>query len=206
MVHDLTKTWDLVHKAKGGDAEALDRLFARYYEKVRRAVRARIGHQLRARLETADILQSAFARAFVNFDRFEMRTEGSLLHWLAEYAQGQVRDAADEQNAAKRRPPGGLVDIDAKVDGRPTIELPASGAEPGESAANAELDRAIERCLDELPEHYRNVIVLRDYDGLEWSEVATRLAKNTESAARELHRRATHELAARLRQRGIGPG
>src|SRR5262245_15749644 len=98
---DLTETWDLVRQAKDGDDDSLNRPFDRYYERVRRSVHARLGWQLRARLETSDILQLTFAKAFQNFDRFEMRHEGSLLHWLAEYAQHQLNDEADKADADK---------------------------------------------------------------------------------------------------------
>ncbi len=203
---DLTHTWDLVRKAQGGDADSLNRLFDRYYDRVRRSVRARIGGKLRERLETEDILQPAFARAFQNFDRFEMRHEGSLLHWLAEYAQGQLHDAADEANAQKRRPPAPPLRLDDSRDGQGRVELPAGGPPPADVAAAREDQRAVEASLEELPEHYRRVIVLRDYDGLEWLEIARLMGKNGDSAVRELHRRALLELAHRLARRGLGPG
>ncbi len=59
--------------------------------------------------------------------------------------------------------------------------------------------------MDELPEPQRRVILLRDFDGLPWGEVARVLGKNTDSAARELHRRALLQLAQRLAARGRGP-
>jgi RNA polymerase sigma-70 factor (ECF subfamily) len=204
MDDPMTRTWDLVHKAQRGDGEALDRLFARYYERLRRAVRARIGQKLRARLETEDILQPTFARAFQNFDRFEMRHEGSLMNWLAEYAKRQLLDAADRENAKKRNPPAPPVPIEAHS-GDGAMNLPDSATAPLERVTRDERVAAIEQCLDDLPEHYRMVLVLRDYDGLEWVEVAARLGKNTDSAARELHRRALLELTRRLHRRGIGP-
>jgi RNA polymerase sigma-70 factor (ECF subfamily) len=202
---DLTQTWDLVKKAQGGDGDSMNRLFARYYERVRRNVRARLGAQLRQQLETADILQPAFAKAFENFDRFEMRDEKSLLHWLAEYAQGQLHDAADKANAQKRRAPAPPVRLDESHDGLVRMEVPAKDRSPSECAGAAEDQAAVEACLDELPEHYRRVIVLRDYDGLEWLEIARVMNKNTDSAVRELHRRAVLELAAKLSRRGLGP-
>lgn len=207
MDEDLTATLDLVRSAQGGDAGALDRLIRRYYERVRRAVRARMGAQLRARLETADILQPAFAQAFRNFDRFEMRHEASLLHWLAEYAHRQMLDAVDRENAQKRRH-APSVHLDAvAADGESATDFAVSdaGTAPPERAAEGEQEAAIEACLDQLPEHYRRVIVLRDYDGLDWYEVAAALGRNTDSAARHLHSRALLELAGLLRRRGIGP-
>lgn len=203
---DLTQTWDLVRKAQGGDGDSLNRLFDRYYERVRRSVRARIGGKLRQQLETADILQPAFAKAFQNFDRFEMRDEGSLLHWLAEYAHGQLHDAADHANAQKRREPAPPLRLDESMDGLVRRELPGKEPSPSECVGKIEDQAAVESCLEELPEHYRRVIVLRDYDGLEWHDVARALQKNTDSAARELYRRALLELAHRLSRRGLGPG
>ena len=205
MDPELTQTWDLVKKAQGGDDDSMNRLFARYYDRVRRNVRARLGAQLRQQLETADILQPAFAKAFENFDRFEMRDEKSLLHWLSEYAQGQLHDAADHANAKKRRAPAAPVRLDDSRDGLGRFEVAGTGPSPSECADAAEDQAAVEACLDELPEHYRRVIVLRDYDGLEWLEVARVMGKNTDSAVRELHRRAVLELAAKLSRRGLGP-
>ncbi|MFY9344970.1 MAG: sigma-70 family RNA polymerase sigma factor [Planctomycetota bacterium] len=205
MDPDLTQTWDLVKKAQGGDGDALNRLFDRYYERVRRSVRVRLGPKLRARLETADILQPAFTKAFQNFDRFEMRHEGSLLHWLAEYAQRQLNDAADQANAQKRREPAPPVRLDDSREGRGKVEVAGGDRSPSELAGQGEDCAAIEACLHELPEHYRRVIVLRDFDGLEWLEIARELGKNSDSAARELHRRAVLELAQRLARRGLGP-
>ncbi len=206
MDPELTQTWDLVRQAQGGNGPALNRLFARYYERVRRCVRARLGSKLRAQLETVDILQPAFAKAFQNFDRFEMRDEASLLHWLAEYAHGQLHDAVERENAQKRRPPKAPLQLDAGgSDDSRAIAVPSPVTGPVDAAARDEHEAAVEQCLDEMPEHYRMVIVLRDYDGLDWHAVAAGLHKNTDSAARELHRRALEDLAVRLTRRGIGP-
>ena len=203
---DLSDTWDLVRKAQTGDGDSLNRLFDRYYDRVRRSVHARLDWKLRARLETSDILQSAFAKAFQNFNRFEMRHEGSLLHWLAEYAQHQVNDEADKANARKRREPAPPLRLDDSNDGRGRVELPAPGRRPSEIASVAEDRVAIAECLGELPEHYRRVIVLRDYDGLEWIEIARVMQRNSDSAVRELHRRALLDLAQRLARRRAGSG
>lgn len=203
----LTQTLDLVRKAQQGDRDALERLFSRYYERVRRSVRARLGVRLRGKLESGDILQQAFAKAFTTFDRFEMRHEGSFLHWLAEIAVRQIGDAADYHGADKRTPPLPQMSLDATVgDGSGAVVDLVAGDDTGPDGRSVahENEAAVEECLDQLPEEYRRVLILRDYDGLEWLEVMRELGKNTDSAARELHRRALLELARLLRRRGIG--
>lgn len=205
--NDLTRTLELVRQAQAGDQDALSRLFQRYYDRLRRCVRVRLGSRLRARMDTEDILQPAFAKAFEKFDRFEMRHEGSLLHWLAEIAERQLHDALDRVNAKKRTAPGGERSLDDEGDsGSGTaVQVPSDATGPLEKTSRSERETAVEECLEQLPEHYRMIIVLRDYDGLEWREIAAILQKNTESAAREQHSRALLELAKLLRRRGIEP-
>jgi RNA polymerase sigma-70 factor (subfamily 1) len=206
-MNPLTQTLELVQKAKGGDRDALNRLFERYYERVRRCVRVRIGPKLRMRLESGDVLQQAFAKAFQIFDRFEIQDEGSFLHWLAEIATRQARDAADRENSKKRTPVAAQFSLDegfGDTSGA-QFEVPGTVTGPDGRAVRHEQEAAVDDCLELLPEHYRTVIVLRDYDGLEWNDVAEKMEKNTDSAARELHRRAQLELAKLLRRRGIGP-
>jgi len=204
----LTQTLDLVKKAQSGDREALNRLIDRYYERVRRSVRARIGARLRMTLDSGDILQSTFAKAFQIFDRFEMRNEGSFIHWLCEIAVGQIHDQYDMHSAKKRKPDGGIQSLDAApgdASGDLHGMIPASHTGPAGRAVKNEQEAAVDDCLDKLPEEHRKCIVLRDYEGLEWLEVAKELGKNTDSAARELHRRALLLLAKCLRAKGVNP-
>lgn len=205
-MNPLTQTLDLVKKAQGGDRDALSRLFDRYYERARRSVRARLGTKVRSQLDSGDILQQTFAKAFQIFDRFEMRHEGSFIHWLAEIAAGQIRDEADRIGSKKRTAPGGLQSLDAEfgeASGSLAGLVPGADTGPVGRSAQNEQEEALYACLEKLPDEHRQCIVLRDYDGLEWAEVAEKLGKNTDSAARETHRRARVLLAKCLQSRGI---
>jgi len=203
----ITRTLELVRKAQDGDKEALNRLFDRYYERVRRSVRVRLSRGLRNRLDSGDILQQVFAKAFQKFDQFEMRNEGALLNWLSEIAVGQICDESDKSKAAKRKHEGGMLSVhgdeDAEQDNGVQLEGAVTG--PLDGAQKRESLSAVDACLFALPEHYREVIVLRDYDGMEWKDIARKLGKNTDSAARELHSRAMLALSRLLRERGVGP-
>ena len=57
---DLTQSLDLVRSAQNGDGGALNLLFERYYERVRRVVRMRLGNKLRQEMDSGDILQETF--------------------------------------------------------------------------------------------------------------------------------------------------
>lgn len=97
-----TVTVDLVKAAQAGDRESRDRLFERYYDRVRRAVGIRMGHRVRSWTESGDIMTRTFVKALEKFDTFEMRSESSLLRWMVKIAEGMIHDVADEMNAKRR--------------------------------------------------------------------------------------------------------
>ncbi|HLQ36563.1 MAG TPA: sigma-70 family RNA polymerase sigma factor [Planctomycetota bacterium] len=206
-MNPLTQTIDLVKQAQSGSRPALDRLLTRYYERVRRVVRVRIGAKLRRHLETADLLQQTLLTAVRKFDQFEMRYEGSLIDWLAKIAEHQIRDQVDHFGAQKRQR------IEQSIDEKLTADASADLAgrladQKLASPSTANLEReeleALEQCLDLLPPGYRELIVLRDYEDLPWEEVARISGRPTESAARNMHAKAKLELVRMLRQRGHG--
>ncbi|MEM7308221.1 MAG: sigma-70 family RNA polymerase sigma factor [Planctomycetota bacterium] len=196
---------ELVRRAQDGELDALNALFGRYYERVRRVVRARLGARLRAQLDSGDILQETFVSAVRSFPSFERRDEASLIHWLARIAERQVNAAADRLGAAKRDPgmERALEHVRASLSsGDLRLEPAADVPLPPEQAARAELVQRVEECLAELKEEYREVILLRTYAGASWETVAALMGRASANACRMLHTRALVELAARVR----GPG
>jgi len=204
-VDDLTKSFELVARAKDGDDSALNRLFTRYYDRVRRIVRMRLGPRLRAQVDDSDILQETFAAAVEAFDRFEMRDEASLINWLAKLAERKIIAAADYYSAKKRdsrrevRLPSNARFEDSSVIAR---ELASSIDAPAELAADDEMRNIVEESVGELPEDYRELIVLREYAGASWEVIANETGRPSAEAARMMHSRAMVELSKLVRARG----
>ena len=195
--HPLTATFELVARAKGGDDDAFNRLFERYYDRVRRSVRVRIGPKLRQHVETSDVLQATFMKAFEIFDRFEMRDEGSLIHWLAKVAEGQIRDLVDHHGRKKRSadresPAESGSDEEGRTRAR---DLPdTTRIRPDLVASTGETHRKLERALDTLPEELRMLIVLRDFEGMSWEDIAEATKRPSADAARMMHGKAKATL------------
>ncbi len=82
---------ELVRRAQGGELEALDRLFERYYQRVHAIVRIRLGDELRRNLESGDVLHEALIEAIRSFHQFDARDEASLIHWLAKIVENCSR-------------------------------------------------------------------------------------------------------------------
>jgi len=196
----LTRSLDLVRLAQGGDDAALDRLFERYYDRVRRVVRLRLGRRLRSAVESGDILQETFAAAVRAFDSFEMRDEGSFIQWLSKLAERQIIAAADYHGARKRdrRREVALDGAPAGEDDAPGYQHASEVVPPDDAAADREEQARVEACLLELPEPYRELVILRNYVGAEWDTVARETGRPTSDAARMMHARAMVELGKLL--------
>jgi RNA polymerase sigma-70 factor (ECF subfamily) len=195
----LTQTLDLVHAAQGGDRQALERLLARYQERVRRIVRLRIGSALRRQLDSGDILQQVLLDAFRSLDRYEPRDEAGFLAWLAGIAEHRIRDAAD-YHGSEKRDPSREQPLEAVVrGGADAAQLLVDGASaPPEQASRAEQVERLEACVAELPAADRELIVLRDYIGLSWADVAERTGSPSPDAARMRHTAVLIDLGRRM--------
>jgi len=194
---DCTESLDLVRRAQGGEEGALNRLLERYYERVHRIVRFRLGRDLRNHLESLDILQDTFIEAVRAFDRFEMRDESSLIHWLSLIAEHRIKGAADYHHARKRddRKDVRLMRDDADASTIFVIDPPASARQPIEQLVEEERFEVVEACMDELGLDQREVIIQRNFTGASWEDIAERIGSPSPDAARMLYARAITELA-----------
>jgi RNA polymerase sigma-70 factor (ECF subfamily) len=177
---------ELVALAKAGQREAFAALMRRGNQRLFRIARAVV----RDEGEAEDVLQEAYVRAFASLADF--RGEASILTWLTRIvlneAHGRLR---------KRRP---TVELDAleAAQADPGRVLIFPGAEdPEQGAARAEVRRLVERAVDDLPEDFRVVFIMRDVEGLNVEETAAALGVKPETIKTRLHR-ARRRLRERL--------
>ena len=178
---ELTQSFELVNRAQGGDLEAYNRLFERYYERVLHIVRMRIGRRVRGYLEAEDILQETFIAAVNSFERFEMRNESSLINWLAKLAEHKIKEAVDYHHAQKRdkRRERALAHVrNAMASGTLVFDPPADVKLPLQELEDAELVGIMEECISELSEDHRELILLRLYAKGSWSWVADQTGRH----------------------------
>jgi len=195
----VEETIDLVHRAQAGDRAALQSLVERYYERVRRIVRLRLGPALRTRLDSNDILQEVFLQAVRDFASFEMREPASLINWLARMAEHRIGDAwnyhrADKRDAA-REVPLAAPEENSQLD----RDLSAGGLMPDADASLAEQIARLEAAMERLSQDDRELILLREYAGASWKMVAEETDRPSEDAARMAHAEAVKRLGRHLR-------
>lgn len=168
---------DLIADAKAGDARALDALVTRYEPLV-----YRFGYRLTGNADdAAEVAQEtliAMTRALKTF-----RGDSALTTWLYTVAR-RLAIRKHRQRAARRSRETSLEGVDAGY--RDT--LPAGGPSPEASAAARETAAAIDRALAALKPAQRDVVVLRDMEGLTAPEVAKILRIGVRAVKSRLHR------------------
>jgi len=187
-VVDGERSLDLLARAQAGDAEALDRLIRRYQARLLRIVRIRLGPAgsgLRRFLESADIAQETWQAALGALADLRVTGEADLLAWLARIATNEVRDQLDRVRAQRRS-----LEHEQPLPSSAGADPVDPRSDPGARAARGEMAGILDDAIAELPEDYREVIVLRDYCGADWGSIAERIGRPTVHAAQQLHQRA----------------
>jgi RNA polymerase sigma-70 factor (ECF subfamily) len=200
---DPTPTIDLVRWTQEGRDDAREQLFERYGSRVLGVVRMRLGAKLRGKLDSMDIVQDTMADAFGRLDGFDMRDDSSLMCWLARIVENKICNRATYHGAAKRDA-GDETPIDPSPgDSCAGFDLAGSLPTPSVEVGRAEEVDKVREAIAELPERYREAILLRDYTGAQWKDIAIELEVDNADAARMIYSRALSKLGEKLRAAGL---
>ncbi|MAD32887.1 MAG: hypothetical protein CMJ88_03925 [Planctomycetes bacterium] len=195
LLDDLTRI--LVDRALAQDRDAIDKLFARYRDRLRSGLRKLIGPKYRALLaDSEDATQDAILSALRRLHKFEYRGEGSFLAWLLKGAEYEIMGRIRALEAKKRTADGAMIALDAAGDILPSKEASASQVHD-----EAEMAERIRDALQQLPDREREIIVLRRYMELDTAEICEEMGLPTEGAVRALLSRAQARLAGLLTRR-----
>ncbi|MCG9894284.1 MAG: sigma-70 family RNA polymerase sigma factor [Fimbriimonadaceae bacterium] len=150
---------ELVRRARGGDYGAFEELFLRHRDLV-----YRFAYQMAPRRDDAeDIVQEVFIRAYQNLNRY--RDEAKFTTWLLRIAGNLGTDRARMHH---RR-----TDLEHKESAGSlswmTVGSPENPIDDLESQDKREILR---RAIAALPEHHRNVIILRDIQEMDYRDMA----------------------------------
>jgi RNA polymerase sigma-70 factor (ECF subfamily) len=171
----------LVVRARNRDAAAVRLIMQRHNRRLYRAARSVLNDDA----EAEDVVQEAYVRAFTHLDGF--RGEARLSTWLTRIALNEALG-----RLRRRRITVGLKDIDVINDQGEArvIYLPSArqDCDPEAAAARAEVRRLLERAVDQLPDTFRMVFVLRDIEEMSTEETASHLGIRPETVKTRLHR------------------
>lgn len=193
--HDYTH--ELIVRHRAGDAGALEELLRRYYPRIERIVRIRVGPELLARAEIGDYVGVVIERVLGSFDSYERRTDAGFIDWITRLTENEIRNQVRHMRTKKRG--GALAQrVRQLADSIADLEVRAETTAVPDKVARAELIARVDGCVGLLSEQHREVIVLRLYEGFDWKTIATKMQRPTAEACQELFRRARHELLERM--------
>lgn len=159
--------WDedheLVRAVLDGDATAYRGLVERYQGRIYSVCYGMV----RNREDARDLAQEAFVKAFKNLSRF--RFGASFYTWLCRIAMNVSIDHLRRQKVRKAEVfDEGIASRDS--DG--VISLQHRRNDPGRDLERKRLHAAILAAMDELPEDQKQVVVLREVEGMSYREIA----------------------------------
>ena len=198
---ETDETFELLDRARHGDAGAFDRLFGRHREGLRRVVARRLDRSLRGRLDPSDVVQEAQMEALkrlsdylgrrpMPFRDWLFRTAVQRLFKLRRHALAARRDVGREQSL----PASG-----STTGARPRL---GHGTTPSQQLAERERSARLARLLKKLSDADRTILELRVIEDLPYEEVGRRLEIEP-AAARKRYGRALLRLRSLLLADGL---
>ncbi len=174
-----------VAAARRGDLDAFDRLVCRHQDRIYNQCRYLIGDDD----DAGDAAQEALVRAFRFLPKF--RGEASFGTWLSHIALNVARDYAKK----RKNSPRSFSSLGNDDD--PDFEPVSPRISPPDSLLRAERQRAVQRAISAIPDHFRVVLVLYDLQGHSYEECAALLEMPLGTVKSRLNR-ARHALREAL--------
>ena len=185
---DAESTFSLIERARAGDEEALERLFAKHLKPLQRWASGPLPKWARDLADTDDSVQDTLLRTFKKIESFEPRRVGALQAYLRNAVLNRLRD---ELRRKGREPESTNLD---------SVAVEAAADSPLEAAIGREKVEAYEKALQRLKPEEREAIIARVELGYSYEEVAVMLDKPSAEAARKTAQRALVRLAEEMKR------
>src|SRR6476469_3368224 len=173
----------LLAEAKGGGEEQLGKLLTLYRNYLTILATTQLDARLRRRISPSDLVQEAMLGAYRDFTKFRGNSERELLAWLRQILINCLHHAYEAHIQAGRRDirrDVTLDDMNRALD-RSVVRLAHVLADQGPSPSGPAREReravAIADQLAKLRPDDRDVIVLRNLQGLSFEEIAARMER-----------------------------
>jgi RNA polymerase sigma-70 factor (ECF subfamily) len=186
---------DSIVRARAGDAQAISALIEQYRPYLRLLARLHVGKQLQSKLDGSDLVQEACLQAINSIEQFRGSSERELTAWLRQILTNAAINTR-RHFAAQRR--------DIENEQRQHFDqssqmLDKKFRDPGPSPSQRAVEREnavlLANALERLTNAQREVIILREFEGLKVVEIAKRMDR-TEKSIQSLWARGVIALRA----------
>jgi RNA polymerase sigma-70 factor, ECF subfamily len=167
---------DVVARVLAGETGMFEIVMRRHNQRLYRVARA----ILRNDGEAEDVMQDAYVHAYEHLDQFAGRAKFST--WLTRIAVHEALARQRRDNRYQELEPM------SEQEGDPMDRFPSLASNPEEQASNSEIRRLLEDAVEELPDAYRTVFVLRNVEEMSTTDTADVLEITEENVKVRLHR------------------
>jgi RNA polymerase sigma-70 factor (ECF subfamily) len=199
---DSEGTCQKLERAAAGDPAAFDELFARQRDFLRVVVQLRMDARLRARVDPSDVVQEAQLDAFRRLRDFLDRRPMPFRLWLRRTVRERLLKVQRRHLDAGRRDAGRDVPLPEHSSLLLAGRLLAAGSTPSQRLDRADAARRVREAVATLPEADREVLLMRNFEGLSNQEVAYLLGLDPATASKR-HGRALLRLRQVLLDGGL---
>ncbi|HSM57550.1 MAG TPA: sigma-70 family RNA polymerase sigma factor [Candidatus Sulfomarinibacteraceae bacterium] len=187
-MNDEENVW--LERARQGDKAAFGQLIEAYQGPVYNLAYRMLGN----RGEAEEAAQEAFIRAYTKLDSYDPRRKFST--WMLSITSNYCIDLLRKRRAL-------LLSLDQPLPPHPAL-MSDRADNPEAQTADSEREALVQSLLEELPEDYRQTVVLRYWYDLSYQEIAD-VMDTTVSAIKSRLFRARRQLAEISMERGIAP-
>lgn len=166
---------EVMLKYQSGEAKAMDELLKRYKNPVYRFV-LRLSADV---VEAQDVTQEVFLKVHEN--RLTYKVIGKFSTWIFSIAHNLFVSRLRRKKWAAiwpRQPD----------DPDELVEFESQDPSPQENTINTELDEVMKKCVQSLPFLQKEALILREYENLDYQEIARILKKSLGTVKTLIHR------------------
>lgn len=192
----------LLAEVRGGNRRALDTLLGLHRAYLRTLVELRLDPKLRARVDASDVVQETSLEAVRRVAAYLDRPVLPFRLWLRQIAFDRLLMARRQHVEAGRR----AVEREAPLPDQSSLQLAqlalAAGPTPSQAFAQDEMAERVRRALAALEDDDREILLMRNFEGLSNQEAAQVLALEP-AAASKRYGRALLRLRKTLLAQGV---
>ena len=156
---------ELVQLSQDGDLEAFDRLVIRY----RGRIYAMIMNMIHNDADAWDLTQDTFVKAWTALPKFEARA--NFFTWVYRICHNVTYDwLRKRSNKIEKAEFDDRIEANSMESSAPTA--PRAALSPDANAERSELRQRIDDAIDQLSPEHREVILLKEVEGLSYQEIA----------------------------------
>jgi RNA polymerase sigma-70 factor (ECF subfamily) len=190
---DPGETQDLLTRVRAGDRQALDALFALHRPYLQQVVGLRLDPRLRPRVDPSDVVQETQLEAVRRLGDYLAKDPMPFRLWLRQIAHDRLLKLRRRHLTAARRAAGREVPLPDRSSMQLARQLLAGDPTASQQVNQQELARRLRQALAQLADPDREILLLRNFEGLSYDEAGYVLGIET-AAARQRHGRALVRL------------